>query len=187
MISLNEAHAAIDLLEPLPPVLLPLDKALGLVCAGELYAAGNCPTVDSSLKDGFAVISSDISAASPGHPVTLAVTGTLSAGDDPQRVAVTAGTAVRIMTGAPIPPGATAVLASEFAHADGQLVTVRADAPPGKNILGRGSDIAENQALVPGGELLGRPISACWRHRELPRFPVTRCPGLVLWQPAVNW
>jgi molybdopterin molybdotransferase len=155
MISINQAHAAIDLLEPLPPVSLPLAQTLGLVCAEEVLAADNCPTVDSSLKDGFAVISSDISEASPSHPVTLTVIGNLSAGDDPQRVVVTPGTAVRIMTGAPIPSGATAVLASEFAQTNGQGVTARADAQPGKNILGKGSDIAKKQVVVARGEPLG--------------------------------
>ncbi len=60
MISLTEAHRCISLLESLQPAATPLDKALGLVCAGDMYAVHNCPTVDSSLKDGFAVVSSDI-------------------------------------------------------------------------------------------------------------------------------
>jgi len=59
MISLTEAHRCISLLEPLPPAQVALDKALGLVCAEDVHAVHNCPTVDSSLKDGFAVVSSD--------------------------------------------------------------------------------------------------------------------------------
>ena len=47
MISLTQAHSCISMLEPLLPVEVPLDKALGLVCAEDVYAVHNCPTVDS--------------------------------------------------------------------------------------------------------------------------------------------
>jgi molybdopterin molybdotransferase len=67
MISLTQAHAFISKLEPLQPVVVRLDKALGLVCAEDVFAVYNCPTVDSSLKDGFAVVSSDIDDASPSN------------------------------------------------------------------------------------------------------------------------
>ena len=69
MISLNQAHHHVSMINPLPPVTVSLDKALGLVCAEDVYAAANCPTVDSSLKDGFAVVSADIGEASKNNPV----------------------------------------------------------------------------------------------------------------------
>ena len=155
MISLNQAHQYISMLHSLQPVTVPLDKALGLVCAEDVCAAANCPTVDSSLKDGFAVASSDIADASPGNPVTLTVVGAVTAGEDTDTFQVTSGTAVRIMTGAPLPRGATSVLASEFAQVDGELVTIRADARAGRNILRRGSDIAQDQVVLVRGNCLG--------------------------------
>ncbi len=155
MISLTEAHACIRMLEPLQPVVVPLDRALGLACAEDVHAAANCPTVDSSLKDGFAVVSSDIAEASPSHPVTLVVSGSLVAGDDCQRVRVTRGTAVRIMTGAPIPHGATSVLSSEFAEVSGEMVIIKADARSGLNILRKSSDITRGQRVVTKGDILG--------------------------------
>lgn len=155
MISLNQAHRHISMLPSLLPVAVPLDKALGLICAVEMRAATNCPTVDSSLKDGFAVLASDIADASPDHPVTLAVAGTLTAGGDADRLCVQRGTAVRIMTGAPVPHGATSVLASEFAQVEGGLVTIRADARTGRNILHKGSDIVKDQVVLRRGDLLG--------------------------------
>jgi molybdopterin molybdotransferase len=82
MISLNQAHTCINKLDSLPPASVPLQKALGLVCATDVFAVHNCPTVDASLKDGFAVVSSDIADASPGKPVTLSVIGSLTAGED---------------------------------------------------------------------------------------------------------
>ncbi len=155
MISLTEAHRCISMLESLQPARIPLDKALGLVCAEDVYAVHNCPTVDSSLKDGFAVVSSDIADASPSHPVTLAVTDSLTAGDAKAGVYVSSGSAVRIMTGAAIPQGATSVLASEFAQVAGGLVTIRADARAGLNILRKGSDIVQHQRVLAQGEMLG--------------------------------
>ena len=154
MISLTQAHACIGALKPLPPVFVFLDKAFGLVCAEDVYAAANCPSVDSSLKDGFAVISSDIADASPHMPVQLTVTGVLTAGDGNTAHSVGRGEAVRIMTGAPVPKGATAVLASEFAETYGDLVSVKADSPVGKNILHKGSDIVKDQLVLAQGTVL---------------------------------
>lgn len=155
MISLYQAHKLIGMLHPLPPVRLPLDQALGLVCAENVYAAANCPSVDSSLKDGFAVVADDIADASPGNSVILNVVGAVSAGDDVDIFRVTSGSAVRIMTGAPLPRGATSVLASEFAQVNGNTVTISADARPGRNILRQGSDIMQDQRVLVKDSLLG--------------------------------
>jgi molybdopterin molybdotransferase len=155
MISLIQAHQHINNISSLSPTVVSLDKALGLVCAEDVSARTNCPTVDSSLKDGFAVVSADIAEASSNNPVTLTITGAVTAGDDVERVRVISGTAVRIMTGASIPSGATAVLASEFAHLEGELVTVGADAHSGRNILRKGSDIVQDQVVLSRGTLLG--------------------------------
>ncbi|TKB23911.1 molybdopterin molybdotransferase MoeA [Desulfopila sp. IMCC35006] len=177
MISLTEAHRCISMLESLQPVRIPLDKALGLVCAEDVYAVHNCPTVDSSLKDGFAVVSSDIAEASPSHPVTLAVTGSLTAGDEKAGVHVSSGTAVRIMTGAAVPQGATAVLASEFAEVSGAAVTITADSRIGLNILCKGSDIVQHQRVLAQGEMLGPAhlgLLAAAGVKEVICYPVPR-------------
>ncbi len=155
MISLLQAHQHITMLDSLVPISVPLDKALGMVCGAEVLATISCPTVDSSLKDGFAVFSSDIAAASVDNPVTLTVSAALTAGDDADGLGVTSGTAVRIMTGASIPSGATAVLASEFAQVKGEQVTIFADAQAGRNILHKGSDIVQGQIVRRKGDLLG--------------------------------
>ena len=155
MISLNEAHQHIVTIDPLEPVTVPLASANGMICGTEICANVDCPTVDSSLKDGFAVLSADITAASLENPVTLTVNGTLTAGEDADSLCVTSGTAVRIMTGASIPSGATAVLASEFAQVHGELLRVTADAHAGRNILHQGSDIIQGQVVMHKGDLLG--------------------------------
>jgi molybdopterin molybdotransferase len=155
MISLCQAHKHISMLQPLKPAVLPLNSALGLVCSEDTAAVADCPSVDSSLKDGFAVCSGDIDDASRKHPVSLAVAGILTAGTDLEGLSVSPGTAVRIMTGAPVPPGSTAVLASEFASMEGNNVIVTADAAVGRNILRRGSDIKKGRVVLNRGTVLG--------------------------------
>lgn len=155
MISLNKAHQYISSLQTLEPVVVSLEEALGLVCAEDVFSVANCPSVDSSLKDGFAVLSADIVDASASNPVILAVIGALAAGDDADILQIKPGITIRIMTGAAIPPGATSVLASEFALVQGKSVTIRADAGAGRNILRMGSDIEEGQVVLNGGTVLG--------------------------------
>ena len=177
MISLSQAHQQIRMLSPLKPLPVPLDKALGLICAVEIRAVTNCPTVDSSLKDGFAVLSTDIADATAEHPILLTVAGSLTAGDDTDRLSVTSGTAVRIMTGAAIPSGATAVLASEFAQVKGQQVLAMADARPGRNILHTGSDIIQGQVVLRSGDFLSPAhlgLLAAAGVNEVSCYPVPR-------------
>ena len=154
MICLNEALRHIKNLQPLQPVAIPLEKTLGLVCAENTSAIVNCPTADSSLKDGFAVASEDITEASPLNPIRLSIAGAVAAGEDSAALSVTPGYAIRIMTGATIPSGANSVLASEFAHMDGDSVSAIADASTGRNILAKGSDIQKDQLVVTKGTLL---------------------------------
>lgn len=154
MISLREAHRLLADLAPLPPRELPLVEALGLALAADVFATADCPSVDSSLKDGFAVLSSDLFAASRQQPVALEVAGLLAAGEEVGGCRVGSGNCLRILTGAPLPAGATAVLAQEFASVAGARLTACADAPPGKNVLVRGSDIACGQRVLKAREVL---------------------------------
>ena len=109
--------------------------------------------MDASLKDGYAVHSADIAAANPQHPVRLRLGGLAAAGGC-WTGTVQEGMAVRILTGAPIPHGAEAVISDEFTCLEGGIVTVANDAEPGRNILRRGSDVAVGQRIVAAGELL---------------------------------
>lgn len=180
MISLNKAHQYISMLHTLEPVVVSLNKALGLVCAEDAFGVTNCPSVDSSLKDGFAVLSTDIADASAVNPVTLTVIGTLAAGDDADRLQVKSGLAIRIMTGAAIPPGATSVLSSEFAQVQGKCVTISADARVGRNILRVGSDIVQGQVVLRRGTVLGPThlgLAAAAGLNEITCYPL---PGIAV-------
>ena len=154
MISLWQAHKLIGSIAALTPVDTLLTEALGHVCSRDVFAISSCPSVDSSLKDGFAVVASDIDHALPSAPVVLSVIGSLVAGDESNSAVLTSGKAIRIMTGAPIPLGATSVVAAEFTSVVENKVTVTADAGVGRNILSKGSDIAKGQLVLKKGTIL---------------------------------
>jgi len=118
-------------------VSLLLADALGCVNATDVVAAVDVPPFPNTAMDGFAVRAADTA----GAPVRLAVVGTLRAGAAPDRE-VGLGQAVRIMTGAPIPPGADAVVMVERTSAgDDGSVTVEVAARPGDHIRGAGDDL----------------------------------------------
>ncbi|HET9441945.1 MAG TPA: gephyrin-like molybdotransferase Glp [Acidimicrobiales bacterium] len=155
MISLSEAQDwVLRWLSPLAPVEVGLDGALGCVSASALAAAGPVPPFANTAMDGFALRSADTA----GAPVELRVVGILPAGADPTGMRVGAGEAVRIMTGAPIPEGADAVVMVERTRggeAVGDTVTVEVEAPAGNHVRGAGEDLAAGQEIFPAGTRLG--------------------------------
>lgn len=148
---------------PLPARPFPLDEAHGTVLAEDVYAAAPVPGFDNSAMDGYAVRRADVAAASRERPVTLPVAADLAAGPgEPPPLAP--GTAARIMTGAPVPPGADAVVPVEWTDGGTQMPagvpagrTVRiGQAPqPGHNIRRAGEDLAPGGLVLPAGTLLG--------------------------------
>src|SRR5437588_1794900 len=106
--------------------------------------------------DGYAVRSEDTAAAGPDAPVKLQVSGTLAAGAAPD-VEVRPGCAVRIMTGAPLPPGADAIVMVERTRPteDGSAVLVEAEARPGDHVRRAGDDLAAGAEVFGPGTVLG--------------------------------
>ena len=152
MIPLAEAQqVVIDRCGPLPTVRLPLVAALGHVTAGAVVAAEAVPAFDNTAMDGFAVRSADTAAA----PVTLEVVGTLAAGGVPT-APVGAGQAIRIMTGAPIPPGADAVIMVERTRAldGGDRVVAEVSVPVGNHVRTAGEDLEVGKVVFEPGEVL---------------------------------
>ena len=177
MISLIQAHKYLCDLNPLKPKSFTTEKALGKVCSKEICARANCPSVDSSLKDGFAVVSSDLDRASLKNPIPLTIIDSLVAGERKKTNPVTSGQAVRIMTGAAIPEGATAVLSSEFTHVQGDLLYALADAAPNRNILRKSSDIRKGAAIISEGEFITPThlgLLAAGGVDEIPCYPVPK-------------
>jgi len=121
------------------------------VAARDLYAQVDSPSVDSSLKDGYAIRAKDIEHASTEHPVTLDLLGGASAAGIPFEGAVGGSNAVRILTGGKIPEGADAVVAEEFIKVDGDRVVVMNHSEPGRNIFLKGKDVARGECMVKKG------------------------------------
>lgn len=141
-------------IEPLGTERIDLSDATGRVLASEVRALVDSPSLDASLKDGYAVRSGDVEGARAESPRTLKVMGEAAAGS-PGTGSVGYGTAIRITTGAPIPDGADAVVAGEFCKEEQGLVYISLDAGPGRNILSRGTDIRAGGVVLSRGEELG--------------------------------
>jgi len=136
---------------PLGAERVPLAAALRCVLAEDVEAAWPVPPFDNSAVDGFAVAASD---TGPG-PVELRIVGTVAAGDAGD-LPVESGTAVRITTGAPLPPGAASVAMVEDAVVNATGATVRLDRPPssGANVRRAGEDLRAGDPAVLAGTRL---------------------------------
>ena len=156
-------------------LLTGLDRAL----AADVYAKVDSPSINASLKDGFAVISRQVENASKAHPVQLKLAGCMAAGGEAD-VAVTPGTTVRVLTGAKIPPGADAVVAEEYAAADGDTITFYIHAEPGRNILPKGSDVALNQVVARKGCRVTPGLVGLLAAAGHSRLPVVRTPYVAI-------
>jgi molybdopterin molybdotransferase len=150
MISVEEAiDIVLREVRPLAPVRVSFAGALGLVLAEDVQAAEPMPPFKAAAVDGYAVIAADPS------PMRRLV-GEQSAGYI-GNVQVTPGTAVRVTTGAPIPPGADAMVMVEFTEEKGDQVEIKTTVEAGSNIRPIGQDLAQEQLVLAQGTLLGAP------------------------------
>ena len=131
---------------------VPLAEARGLVTAEPVVATGAVPPFANSAMDGFALQAAD----TVGPPVDLRIVGTLAAGAIPV-VDVGPGEAVRIMTGAPMPPGADAVVMVEKTGVsdDGVVVTVAVEVGVGNHVRSAGEDLMPGEEVFASGTALG--------------------------------
>ncbi len=154
MRSVEEQLATVlDGVAPLPPFEQPLLDAHGCALCEDITAGIDLPSFDNSSMDGYAVRAADVAGATQESPVILPVVGDLPAGETDVR-ALAPGTTLRIMTGAPIPHGADAVVPVEWT--DGGVAKVRINQPPGDNsyIRHRGEDVRAGQPLMASGTRL---------------------------------
>ena len=157
---------------PLDPRPIALDDALGCVTADVVVAREAVPAFANSAMDGYAVRAADTS----GAPVRLAVAGTLAAGTAPE-IELGAGQAMRIMTGAPIPPGCDAVVMVERTHTEGAEVVIEAAARPGDHLRQAGEDVAPGQEVFAPRTVLGPGhlgVLASLGHGAVVAFPRAR-------------
>ena len=140
-------------IEPMGAVTVPIGESRGLVLAQKVTAQENIPPFANTGMDGFAVRAADTEGASPEAPVSLQIAGTIAAGAVADRP-LEAGEAMRIMTGAPIPEGADAVIMVELTSTDGpDATTVQCNAPvgPGNHVRPSGDDLVAGTELFEPG------------------------------------
>ncbi|BCI51367.1 molybdopterin molybdenumtransferase [Mycolicibacterium litorale] len=141
------------LIERRPPVRLPISETLGLTLAEDIVAPLSLPGFDNSAMDGYAVMAEDAAGASEDRPVLLPVVEDIPAGrTDP--LVLQPGTAHRIMTGAPLPRGATAVVPVEATNAATDTVAIRAAARPGQHVRTAGEDVTAGTTVLRSGVAL---------------------------------
>lgn len=144
MLSVNEAKQRILAKLPEPgSEQVPVAEAAGRVCAADAVARRALPPYDNSAMDGFAVRSTDL-------PGTLPVAGTIAAGDNPDRE-LPAGQVLRIMTGAPMPRGADAVVMRENVNDHGDTAEFAEPAIVARHIRRAGEDVAVGDVVVSAG------------------------------------
>ena len=127
--------------------------ALGRVIGEDIYAKRNIPPLDNSAMDGYALKSEDVRKASQNHPVRLVVIEDLPAGFISTKT-IEKGKAIRIMTGAPIPKGADAVVPVEVTKKEDGFVLIFNAAGPGENIRVSGEDVKQGDRVISRGNIV---------------------------------
>jgi molybdopterin molybdotransferase len=150
-----EEHLAecLRLVEPLPPIDLPLLDAADCVLTEDVVSPVDLPRFDNSSMDGYAVRAAEVAGAAPGTAVTLPVAGDIPAGlaEIPD---LAPGTTLRIMTGAPVPAGADAVVPVEWTDGGTGTVAIERAPAPGQFVRGAGEDVRAGRLVVPAGTRL---------------------------------
>ncbi len=144
---------------PLPAVMASLTDAEGLVLAQDVTAAWPLPSFDNSSMDGYAVRAAEVAGASETSPVSLPVRGDIAAGQSADQ-ALAAGTVVRIMTGAPVPTGADAVVPVEWTDGGTDTVTISEQPDVGAHIRRAGEDVNTGDLVVEAGTVITARVLA---------------------------
>jgi molybdopterin molybdotransferase len=139
---------------PLPSVAVPLRDSFGLVLAEDVVSPIEHPPWDNSSMDGYAVRAADIARATKDSPVELPVLETVRAGQRPTR-SIENGTAIRVMTGAPVPDGTDTVIRVEDTDGGETRVVIRDARDAGRNVRPRGEDLKPGAVAVAAGSVIG--------------------------------
>lgn len=160
---------------PLEPQLVDIADAVGRALSVDVYAVRTLPPWDNSAMDGYAVRAKDVA----DGPTRLRVIETIHAGQTPRHRLPPLG-AARVMTGAPLPQGADAVVMQERTHADGDHVEVDEPVAPGTFVRPRGEDAREGALLLEAGTALGVPEAALLYAQGLSKVNVPARPKVAL-------
>lgn len=154
VLSVEEAlEKILSMFHPLEPEEVDLLDSLGRVLAEDVFADMDIPPLDNSAMDGYAVRAEDTKGASPENPRPLSVIHEVPAGYISDK-AVEPGTAIRIMTGAPIPPGANAVVRFEDTRREGDTIYIMREVKPGAEIRRAGEDVKRGELKLRKGTVI---------------------------------
>jgi molybdopterin molybdotransferase len=188
LLSVDEARARIlSHFLPIRTETLPLAQCARRVLATDVTAQNDLPSFDNSAMDGFAVIAADLSGTSPASPRTLDVVADIPAGTSPD-VTIVPGQAARIMTGAPMPGGADAVIPVEETdfqeRAPGTpapiTVTISKTLKAGDYVRGKGTDVQTGQPVLSIGHKLRPQDLGLLAMLGVADVPVFRKPRVAL-------
>jgi molybdopterin molybdotransferase len=143
-------------IETLPSSSVPLRDSRGLTLAEQIVSDHDVPGFDNSAMDGYAIIAADTANASASTPAVLRLIEDLPAGTAPTQ-RVESGTAAKIMTGAPIPPGADTIVPWEDTETRVGAVAVLTVVPRGKHVRPKGEDVRAGREIILAGTFL-RPV-----------------------------
>lgn len=180
MLSVEEAFRTIvGQFRPLETEHVPLHEATGRVLAADVHAPEPVPPFDNSAMDGYAVRFEDVLEASESSPATLYVIGEVPAGRAPEAV-VEPGTCVRVMTGAPMPEGADAVVMREDTRETPDRIEVLVPAELGEHVRRVGDDIPAGSRVLFAGHVLNPSSLGVLASIGVGTVPVIRRPRVAL-------
>jgi len=180
MLSVEEAlERILGEFHPLGPERVPILEALGRVLAEDVYADVDVPPYANSSMDGYAVQAAGTAGASRQAPRRLHVIADLAAGYVSE-MEVTPGAAIRIMTGAPIPPGADAIVRVEDTQAQGEWVDVFVKVPAGLYIRPAGEDVHQGELVLQRGMIVRPPEIGMLATLGHPAVQVVRRPRVAI-------
>ena len=180
MINYEKARALVLVsVKTRPPESVLLALALGRTLARDIKALENIPPFNKATMDGYAVRAEDVRAAGRDHTVELEVLEDLPAGRV-SRTSVGRGQAIRIMTGAPLPKGADAVVMVEDTEKAGGRVKVRLAVRPADNTGQAGEDLKKGELVLEQGAVIGPAETGLLAAAGLARVPVIRRPKMAV-------
>ncbi|CAN5141526.1 molybdopterin molybdotransferase MoeA [soil metagenome] len=144
----------LDAVGPLASYEQPLMESVGLPICENVVSAVDLPRFDNSAMDGYAVRAQDVTDASPARPVHLPVVGESAAGSS-KPYAMAQGTAMKIMTGAPMPAGADSVVPVEWNDRGRARVQITRASPPGQHVRAAGEDVRAGDLVLAEGATVG--------------------------------
>jgi molybdopterin molybdotransferase len=166
-------------LEPLPAEPIELSEATGRVLAEDIIAPVAVPSFDRAAMDGYALHGQKTFGAGPYNPLEFTIIGEALPAR-PFTQPLKAGQTIRIMTGAPLPPGADAVLQAEAAEERDETLYIREAVPPGRHVGQRGEDIETGTVVLHAGRVLRAQDLGVLASIGVARFHVVRRPTVAL-------